>query len=167
MHDALPLPQYVNLMQSWCKKLEEICNSTTVGDLQFFQWHKSITQVSMLVVFISSIGYCLTLLQTNTSCGMIAEKLLHLFPFNLPWNSALPSLSSHCGNLQTECSRHIRQTLLQALPPPHMIWVNGSDRNLARLVSIWRSPRLSFQVSESEQRYKSYRSVDYLPLYIT
>jgi hypothetical protein len=29
---------------------------------------------------------------------------------------------------------------------------------------IWRSPRLSFQVSESEQRYKSYRSVDYLPL---
>lgn len=122
----------------------------------------------MLVVFISSIGYCLTSLKTDTSCGMIAEKLpechtltQQLFPFNLPWNP------SHCGNLQTECSRHYKtKPVAGTSTSTQMIWVNRSDWNLARLVSICKSPRLSFQVSESEQRHKSYRSVEYLALYI-
>lgn len=175
MHDLLPLPiceSYANHDAS----LEEICNSTAVVDLQIFQWRKSITQVSMLVVFISSIGYCLTSLKTDASCGVIAEKLpechtltQQLFPFNLPWNP------SHCGNLQTECSRHYKTNPVAGTSTStQMIWVNGSDWNLARLVSICKSRRLSFQISESEEIQKlskcrlscSLRYIDPLCVYI-
>lgn len=129
----------------------------------------------MLVMFISSIGHCLTSLKTDASCGMIAEKFpqchtltQQLFPFNLAWNSWPPLTAL---SLWESANRvfHAYKTYPVAgtCTSTQIIWVNGSDWNLACLVSICKSHRLSFQVSESQQRYKSYGSVDYLALYDT